>query len=82
MKTRLILLMTAVICVVSIAGCGGPNYPELIYSGCDEAVNFLMEYYVGTTLMNQPSFYRAVDTKDKDIEASAFIDELGYGFWK
>ena len=44
--------------------------------------NFLMEYYIGTTLMNTPVFLRAVDTQNKEINIPNFIDDLGYGYWK
>ena len=44
--------------------------------------NFLMEYYIGTTLMNQPSFFRALDTKGKDIIIPEIVDSLGYHFWE
>lgn len=48
----------------------------------DKENNFLMEYYIGTDLMNQPSFHRAIDTKNKDINIPKFIDSLDYNYWK
>lgn len=48
----------------------------------DKDNNFLMEYYIGTTLMNQPSFYRAIDTKNKNITIPKFINDLDYYYWK
>ena len=48
----------------------------------DKENNFLMEYYIGTDLMNQPSFYRAIDTKNKDINIPKFIDSLDNNYWK
>ena len=48
----------------------------------DKENNFLMEYYIGTTLMNQPSFWRAIDTKGKDIVIPDYIDLLDYTYWK
>ena len=48
----------------------------------DKDNNFLMEYYIGSDLMNQPSFYRAIDTKNKNIDIPKFIDDLGYNYWK
>lgn len=48
----------------------------------DKENNFLMEYYIGTDLMNQPSFYRAIDTKNRDINIPKFIDSLDYNYWK
>lgn len=47
----------------------------------DKDENFLMVYYVGESLMNQPDFYRALDTKDKNIEIPNFIDKEDYEYW-
>lgn len=44
--------------------------------------NFLMDYDNTAVLMNQPSFWRAIDTKGKDIEIPQYIDVLEYDFWK
>ena len=48
----------------------------------DPDENYLMEYYIGTTLMNQPAFWRAVDTKGKEIDTPKYIESLDYGYWK
>lgn len=32
-------------------------------------------------LMNQPTFYRAIDTNGKIIDIPIFIDSLFYEFW-
>ena len=48
----------------------------------DPEENYLMEYYLGTIEMNQPYFWRAVDTKDKDLNTPTYIDSLEYNFWK
>ncbi|MBR1592109.1 MAG: hypothetical protein IJ666_03760 [Ruminococcus sp.] len=48
----------------------------------DSENNYLMDYYIGSDLMNQPSFLRAVDTKGKDILTPEYIDSLDYNFWK
>ena len=48
----------------------------------DKDNNFLMEYYIGTTLMNQPIFYRAIDTRGKKIDIPNYIDSLNYSYWK
>ena len=40
-----------------------------------------MEYYIGTNLMNPQTFYRAIDTKDKDINIPIFIESLKYNYW-
>lgn len=47
----------------------------------DKEENFLMVYYIGESLMNQPDFYRALDTKDKNIEIPNFIDKEDYEYW-
>lgn len=47
----------------------------------DENHNFLMEYYVASTLMNEPMFYRAVDTAGEDVHIPYFIDSLEYEMW-
>ena len=48
----------------------------------DRENNFLMEYYIGTSLMNQPIFYRAIDTKGKDINIPKIIDDTNHNYWK
>jgi hypothetical protein len=47
----------------------------------DKENNFLMEYYIGTTLMNPKMFYRAMDTKGKDINIPNYIDTQDYNYW-
>ena len=43
--------------------------------------NYLAELtYQG--FMDQPIFYRAVDTRGRDIDTPRFIDSLDYEFWK
>ena len=32
--------------------------------------------------MNQPYFFRAIDTAGKDMEIPAYIETLGYEFWQ
>ena len=32
--------------------------------------------------MNPQSFYRAIDTRDKDIDIPKYIDDLDYNYWK
>ena len=32
-------------------------------------------------VMNQPDFFRAIDTVGKDITTPAYIDDLEYIFW-
>ena len=48
----------------------------------DNDNNFLMEYYIKTNLMNPPTFWRAIDTKEKDIVIPNCIDSLEYDYWK
>ena len=47
----------------------------------DNEENFLMVYYIGTTLMNEPDFFRAIDTNNKNINIPSFIDNEDYGYW-
>ena len=47
----------------------------------DPEVNFLMDYYVNGE-MEQPFFYRAIDTVGKDIRILDFIESLEYDIWK
>lgn len=44
--------------------------------------NFLMVYDDTVKLMNQPDFWRAVDTNGAEIEVPEYIDSLGYEFWE
>ena len=48
----------------------------------DSNENYLMIYYVGTTLMNHPDFWRAVDTKSSEIDTPKYIESLDYSYWK
>ncbi len=32
--------------------------------------------------MNQPDFYRAIDTKNKKINTPNYIESLEYNYWK
>ena len=47
----------------------------------DPDANYLMDYYVGG-IMDQPMFYRALDTTGQPIHTPSFIDDLGYEYWK
>ena len=42
---------------------------------------YLMVYYINSSLMNQPDFYRAMDTKNKTIKTPKYIGSLDYSFW-
>ncbi|MCQ2979139.1 MAG: hypothetical protein MJ245_05015 [Clostridia bacterium] len=48
----------------------------------DPDENFLMIHYVANSFMNPPSFLRAVDTKDIEIDIPSFILSLDYDeYW-
>ena len=47
----------------------------------DPECNFLMDYDDSVKLMNQPSFFRAIDTNGKDIEIPNYIEPFDYEFW-
>ena len=47
----------------------------------DPEHNFLMDFDASVKLMNQPSFFRAIDTNGRDIKIPDYIDSLGYEFW-
>lgn len=47
----------------------------------DAQAGFLVFVTVGG-IMNQPLFYRAVDTAGKEISIPPFIEDLGYDFWR
>lgn len=36
---------------------------------------------LGGSFMDQPSFFRALDTKDKQIATPKFIESLDYNIW-
>lgn len=46
----------------------------------DANENYLM-IYTREALMNQPDFFRAVDTKGKKIDTPNYIDSLNYNYW-
>ena len=48
----------------------------------DTEHNYLMIHYVATTLMNPPTFFRAVDTNGKKIKTPDYINSLEYSYWK
>ena len=48
----------------------------------DSEHNFLMDYDDTIKLMNQPVFFRALDTKGIEIDIPGCIDSLGYEFWE
>ena len=48
----------------------------------DYEQNFLMDFDDTIKLMNQPTFFRALDTKGVEIDIPSCIDSLGYEFWE
>ena len=48
----------------------------------DADQNFLIDYDNTVKLMYQPDFWRAIDTKGKEIDIPGYIDDLGYDYWK
>lgn len=44
--------------------------------------NFLMDYDASASMMNQPSLWRAMDTKGKAIEIPKYISSFEYDYWK
>ena len=58
------------------------NTNRRIYTlSIDPEHNFLMDFDDSVELMNQPAFWRAMDTKGKDIEIPDYIDSFGDAFW-
>ncbi len=47
----------------------------------DPDANFLVNFYIGG-IMDQPMFYRALDTTGRPIPTPSFINDLGYEYWK
>ncbi len=43
--------------------------------------NYLLEHYV-CGMMDQPTFWRAVDTRFQSIDSPGFIESLQYDFWQ
>lgn len=48
----------------------------------DENHDFLLDYDSTIKLMNTPGFWRALDTRGKEIELPGYIDALDYDYWK
>ncbi len=70
------------VCVGYLVQDGVSDTDTRVYTLADDpAHNYLMDYYIGTTLMNQPVFWRAVDTRGQEIPTPAFIQSLEYGYW-
>lgn len=70
-------------CIGYIVRDGKANTERRIYTlAADSEYNFLMERSSGTAFMDQPLFWRAVDTRGKDISIPIYIFDLGYNYWK
>ena len=68
-------------CIGYVISDNGDTDTRLYTLTADNAHNYLMEHYVATTLMNPPTFYRAVDTKGKVIKTPDYISSLEYSYW-
>ena len=70
-------------CIGYVVQDGQKDTDERIYTLFeDKANNYLMMYYVGESLMNQPDFWRAVDTNGKNIDTPVYIESFNYNYWK
>lgn len=70
-------------CVGYLVQDGEKDTDQRVYTLVDDTEhNYLMEYYVASDLMNQPMFWRAIDTKGKEIVTPEFIDSMEYSYWK
>lgn len=47
----------------------------------DSENNYLMDYYVNS-IMEQPDFWRAIDTVGENISTPKFIESLEYEYWR
>lgn len=70
-------------CIGYLIQDGEADTDERVYTLKDDPDrNYLMQYYIGTTLMNQPVFWRAVDTRGQEIHTPAYIMSLSYAYWE
>ena len=61
----------------------GANTDTRIYTLVDDPDNnYLLEYYIADTEMNQPTFLRAIDTNGMEIDTPRYIERLEYDYWK
>lgn len=59
------------------------NTSRRVYTLTDDPEgNFLLDYDSTTTLMNQPAFFRAIDTSGVEIAVPSYIDSLEYDYWE
>lgn len=70
-------------CIGYIVQDGEADTNRRIYTlKADPENNFLMDRSSGNVMMEQPLFWRALDTRGEDIAVPAFIEDLGYGYWQ
>jgi hypothetical protein len=68
-------------CLGYVVQDGGVREDERIFLlNADPAANYLVRFCVGG-FMEQPDFFRALDTKGKMINTPPFIESLKYSFW-
>ena len=48
----------------------------------DPDENYLMIYDTSFSLMNKPSFWRAVDTRGRNVKTPMYIGESDFAYWK
>ena len=71
------------VCVGYLVQDGEKDINQRVYTLVDDTEhNYLMDYYVASDFMNQPVFWRAIDTKGKEIVTPEFIDSLEYSYWR
>ena len=71
------------VCVGYLVQDGEKDTNQRVYTLVDDTEhNYLMDYYVASDFMNQPVFWRAIDTKGKEIVTPEFIDSLEYSYWR
>lgn len=70
-------------CVGYLVQDGEKDTDRRVYTLVDDPEhNYLMDYYVAVDLMNQPAFWRAIDTKGKEIDTPEFISSSDDLYWK
>lgn len=70
-------------CIGYMIQDGKADTDERVYTLSDDTeCNYLMEYYAAAdNEMEQPYFWRAIDTRGKNITAPEYIDSLDYSYW-
>lgn len=71
------------VCIGYFVQDGKKDTDRRIFTLVDDTEhNYLMDCYVASDVMKQPMFWRAIDTKGKEIDTPEFIDSLEYSYWK